>query len=175
MGQQGISEDAYGLTIALRKRLESMSLIPFSWMRDIGIGAQGFQDIWGSRSCTDAGTRQIPTLVSGILPVTIVGLQGRGHRYWHGRDGNSRAPNKSWYQNVVSNQVEESRVRLRVWLWKATDGISKLFSYRGTGTLLVIRRSSPGSRYGVGYRKPRMRFQGPYWLRYQVMVGTHAM
>jgi len=89
MGQQGISEnrkDAYGLTIAPRKRLGSISPIPFCRMHRIGIGGQGFRDIGGSRSCPDAGTRQMPTLASGILPVAIVGLV-RGRHCWHRRTG----------------------------------------------------------------------------------------
>jgi len=80
MGQQGISgnrKDAYGLTIAPRKRLGSISPILFSRIRGIGIGGQGFRDIGGSRSCPDAGTRQMLTLASGILPVAIVELQAR--------------------------------------------------------------------------------------------------
>jgi len=79
MGQHGISEDkkdAYGLTIVPRKRLGSISPIPFSQMYSVGIGGQEFRDIRGSRSCPDAGTRQMPTLASRILPVAIVGLQG---------------------------------------------------------------------------------------------------
>jgi len=47
IGQQGISEDAYGLTIALHKRLGSISPIPFCRMQSIGIGGQGFWDIGG--------------------------------------------------------------------------------------------------------------------------------
>ena len=69
MGQQGISEnrkDAYGLTIALRKRLGSVSPIPFCRMHRVEIGGQGFQDIGGSRSCPDAGTRHMPTLASAL-------------------------------------------------------------------------------------------------------------
>ena len=87
MGCQGISEDAYSLTIAPRKRLGSIFPIPFCQMQSIGIGGQGFQDIRGSRSCPDAGTRQMPTLASGILPVAIVGLQGWGCHCWHRRTG----------------------------------------------------------------------------------------
>jgi len=41
-------------------------------------------------------------------------------------DRNSRAPNKSWHQNVVGNEAEKSGVRLRGWLWNAMDGISGL-------------------------------------------------
>jgi len=79
IGQQGISrnrKDADGLTIVARKRLGTISPIPFNHMRGIGIGGQGFQDIRGSRSCSDAGTRQMPILASGILLVAIVELQG---------------------------------------------------------------------------------------------------
>jgi len=40
-------------------------------------------------------------------------------------DGNSRAPNKSWYRNAVGNQAEESEVGLRGWamgwLWFTTE------------------------------------------------------
>jgi len=40
-------------------------------------------------------------------------------------DGNSRAPNKSWYRDVVGNQAEESGVRLRGWarssIWFTTE------------------------------------------------------
>jgi len=89
VGQQGISEnkkDAYGLTIAPRKRLGSISPIPFYQLHSIGIGGQGFRDIGGSRSCPDAGARQMPTLASGILPVAIVGLV-RGRHCWHRRTG----------------------------------------------------------------------------------------
>jgi len=62
----------------------------------------------------------MPTLASGILSVAIVGVQ----RYaieWafsHHRiagDGNSRAPNKSWYRGAVGSQAEESEVGLRGW------------------------------------------------------------
>jgi len=80
MGQQGISgnrKDAYGLNIASHKRLRSISPIPFSRIRGIGIGGQGFRDIRGSRSCPDIRTRHAPTLASGILPVLIVRLQGQ--------------------------------------------------------------------------------------------------
>jgi len=92
MGRQGTSgisgnrKDAYGLTIAPRKRLGSISPIPFSRMHSVGIGGQGFRDIGGSRSCPDAGTRQMPTLASGMLPVAIVGLV-RGRHCWHRRTG----------------------------------------------------------------------------------------
>jgi len=79
-GQQGISEDAYSLTVVPRKRLGSISRIPFSRMHSIGIGDQGFREIVGSRSCAEVGTWQMPTLASGILPVAIVRLQGQG---WH--------------------------------------------------------------------------------------------
>jgi len=87
MGQQGISEDTYGLTMAPRKRLGSISPIPFSRIHSVGIGGQGFRDIKGSRSCPNAGTRQMLTLASGILPVAIVGLQGWGCYCWHWRTG----------------------------------------------------------------------------------------
>jgi len=87
MPQQGISEDAYGLTIAPHTTLGSISPIPFSRMRGIGIVGQGFWDIGSSRSCPDAGTRQMPTLASGILPLAIVGLQGQGCHCWLRRTG----------------------------------------------------------------------------------------
>jgi len=69
MGQQVISEDTYGLTIGLHKRLGTISSIPFSWMHSIGIDDQRFRDIGGSRFCSIAGTRQMSTLASEILPV----------------------------------------------------------------------------------------------------------
>jgi len=40
---------------------------------------------------------------------------------------------------IFANEAEKSGVRLRVWLWKATDGILELVSYRGTGALSVTR------------------------------------
>jgi len=148
MGQQGISEDAYGLTIAPRKRLGSISPIPFSRMRGIGIGGQGFRDIGGSRSCPDAGTRQRPTLASGILPVPIVGLQGRGRHCWQRRTG---IPELLTHRSTGTWSVTRRRSRgsgYGVGLGVATDGISRLLSYRGTGALSVTRRSSRRSRYG---------------------------
>jgi len=126
MGQQGISEDAYGLTIAPRKRLGSISPIPFSRMHSVGIGGQGFRDIGGSRSCPDAGTRQMPTLASGILPVAIVGLQGRGRHCWHRRAG---IPELLTDRGTGVRSVTRRRSRRSgygVGLWKATDGISGL-------------------------------------------------
>jgi len=105
MGRQGISgnrKDAYIWLNHSAKQKDSRAYLQFhsGRMHSVGIGGQGFRNVGGSRSCPDA-------------PEVCYRVCLCHHRI--ARDGNSRAPNKSWYQDAVGNQAEESEVGLRGW------------------------------------------------------------
>jgi len=66
-------------------------------------------------------------------------------------DGNSRAPNNSWYRDAVGNQAEESEVGLRGWAMESHGRDFKAPIESWYRDIVGDQANSRRSGYGFGY------------------------